>query len=164
MLKKYLDIKYTKAVIREYFEDKSNLYTTIALVLFLIGWGGYKAYNYYNVQVQTKAQVQFSEALEVYNKALAMQLLGMNSSDKSYSEWDDAELAFRVGHEQNKSSGIAPFFLVYQAQSLAKKGDYQQALTMLDEAQKGFSLDHWRYLLKITRALILFNVEQSSAL
>lgn len=165
MLKKYLDSRYIKALIREYFEDKSNLYTTVGLVVFLIGWGGYKLYTKHTYAVQAKAQLQFSEALEVYNKALAMELLGIHKGENTFTEWDDAELAFRIGYEQNKNSGIAPFFLAYQAQSLAHQGDYAKALSILDEAQKRFAKDvNWSYLFKITRSLMLFNSDQHSAL
>lgn len=166
MLKKYLDINYIKAWLKEYFEDKSNFYTTIGLVIFLVGWGSYKLYNYHSYNVQIKAQAQFSDALEVYNRALAMDLLGMNTNDASKKvEWDDAELAFRIGYEQNKNAGITPFFLAYQAQSLARQGDYQKALTILDDTEKYFSNDiNWSYLFQITRALILFNFDQMSGL
>lgn len=158
-----MDIRYMKAWLYEYFEDKSNLYTTIACVAFLIGWGGYKLYNWHSNTVQTKSQLAFNDALNVYNKALATEFFAENKNAIS-AEWEDAEMAFRLGYEQNKGSSIAPFYLVYQAQALARQGDFDKAFATIDEAIKKFSGDNnFSYLFKITRTLIEFDVDQTTA-
>lgn len=165
MVKKYLDIAYIKSYIRDYFEDKSNLYTTIGLVVFLLGWGGYKVYTHYTTRLQVKAQAQFNEALEVYMKALSVELLGQGSDDQVRSAWDDAELAFRLGYEQNNHAGIAPFFLMYQAQAFARQGDYQQAEQALVKAEKSVPAGSaWSYLIAVTKALITLNHDQVNGL
>lgn len=164
-MKKYIDLAYIKAYTRQYFEDKSNFYTTIGMVVFLSVWGGYKLYKRHDIGVQSRAQAQFAQSMDVYNKALTMQLLDVKSGNATFTEWDDAELAFRSAYEQNSSAGIAPFFLVYQAQSLAWKADYKNALDVLDRAQQSFKNDvNWDYLFKTTKALIMFDVEQHEAI
>lgn len=162
MINDYLDADQIKHSIKEYFKDKSNLYSTIFIVVFLAGWGGYRLYYWHNTNVQENAYLSFSDSLEVYNKAL-MQSFEAEKT-KLLSDWDDAELAFRIGYEQNSSAGIAPFFLAYQANSLAMQGDIDKALQVLDKAISKFkSGSDFYYLFKTTRALVLFEQNQEQA-
>lgn len=160
-LQKYVDTYQIKVWIREFRQDKSNFYTTIGLVVFLLGYGGYKAYKWHNTTVQAKAQLSFNDALEVYSRALAQ---GFYSKESNLHDWDESELAFRLAYEQNSSAGIAPFFLAYQAQSLANQGDYDKALSTLDQALSKFgSNSDYYFLIKTTYGLILFDKNQNEA-
>lgn len=160
-LQKYVDTYQIKIWFREFTQDKSNFYTTIALVVFLLGYGGYRAYEWHNKTSQAKAQLSFNDALEVYSRALAQSFY---SKETNIHDWDEAELAFRLAYEQNSSAGIAPFFLVYQAQSLANQGDYDKALSTLDQALSKFgSNSNYYYLIKTTYGLILFDKNQTEA-
>jgi predicted negative regulator of RcsB-dependent stress response len=112
--------------------------------LVAVGWYGY---NWYSVKQEYRAQRDFAESAEDYYKLFA--------SAKNAKAWQDIEqgLAFRA--QQNKSSRLAPYFKVYQADALLQEGKTEDAMQLLNNAIQDLKQDSPLYFLyRIKRALI----------
>lgn len=141
---------------REISKDKSTLATFIFAVIGTFVIGGYFLHGWYSARVQRQAQFAFTQSLEIYQQALAKDLTA--TEEKKDNDWDESDLAFKTAYDQHNHSKITPFFLVYRAQSLAKEGEIEKSINILDDAISKFYNDkHFLNLFKITKSLILFN-------
>lgn len=121
---------------RELLQQRNNRIALAVLIFAIIGAGGYYAYQWHNNNIQKLAQKAFSESLEVYNQAMSLAFAKDASEKDSMNLWAEAEIAFKTGYSQNKSSTLAPFFLVYEAQALLRQNKLDQAYEVLSEGLK----------------------------
>ncbi|OGB84395.1 hypothetical protein A3F66_06275 [candidate division TM6 bacterium RIFCSPHIGHO2_12_FULL_32_22] len=155
MINKEVILDFLKDQARDAVKDKTSIATTIFVVIGALFIGGYYFNGWYTNRVESAAQLAFTESLDIYNQALSKELM---TTDKATNEWDESDLAFKTAYDQNKNSKLSPFFLVYQAQSLAREGEIEKAVSILDEAIDDVSNDlHFFNLFKLTKNLILFN-------
>jgi predicted negative regulator of RcsB-dependent stress response len=151
MINKDMIFGYAKDISK----DKSTLTTAIIVFIGVLAISGYFLHGWYSARVQSSAQLAFSESLDVFNQSLMKDLTAVEKKD---NDWDESDLAFKTAYDHNKHAKISPFYLVYQAQSLAREGDVERAVEHLDRAISDFSRDvHFLNLFKITKNLILFN-------
>ena len=152
MIDKDMVLDYAK----ELAKDKSTLATAIFVFVGALAIGGYFLHGWYSAGIQSSAQIAFSESLEIFNQTLTKDLTA--TEEKKDLDWDESDLAFKTGYEQNKHAKISPFFSVYEAQSLAREGQIDGAIGQIDKAIKDFCNDiYFLNLFKITKSLILFN-------
>lgn len=108
---------------KTYKSDRSS----IVLLMILIGcglvYGGYKGYQWMESRREAQAQRAFADVL-----ALAEQ------AGKTTKQWADVEAACTLGYEQNRSSKLAPFFLIYRADALVAQGKIADAMTVMEDA------------------------------
>jgi len=157
LMKSYTDIK------------KSMGLRNIQLICVIVGAGvigliGYYGYGIYNTRFQRAAQVAFSESIDVYKQALAA---AMNKGDVDKNVeglWDEAEIAFKAGYAQNKSSDLAPFFLIFESQVLLKEGKKAEAYELLAEAvNKIPEKSPFFYLYKTKQALMEIDLKDGKS-
>lgn len=96
----------------------SRAVTVIALVVG-IGYGGFRIYRWRIESREAQAQVVFSESMRLYHQAKA-----------SLEKWDDVVGAFALGYEQHRSSSLAPFFQLFQAQAMERQGKSAEAVRL----------------------------------
>ena len=155
MINKEVVLDFLKDQARDAVKDKTSIATTIFVVIGCLFIGGYYLQGWYSNRVESAAQLAFTESLDIYNQALSKELM---TTEKAANEWDESDLAFKTAYDQNKNSKISPFFLVYQAQSLAREGEIEKAVNIIDEAIHDVSNDlHFTNLFRTAKNLILFN-------
>src|SRR3990167_9225141 len=123
MINKEVVLDFLKDQARDAVKDKTSIATTIFVVIGCLFIGGYCLQGWYSNRVESAAQLAFTESLDIYNQALSKELM---TTEKAANEWDESDLAFKTAYDQNTNSKISPFFLVYQAQSLAKEGEIEK--------------------------------------
>ncbi len=145
--------EWYQQVIKPYLEDtqssvKSSKYTlplTILLLIAVGGFAGYRGYSWWIRQREQTAQKAFSECLAEYHQALYGQ----------GGLWSNVSMLFNIGYENNSSSKLAPYFLVFYADALFKQGKKDEGLIKLDEAIKMIPADSpLLYLYKTKQALL----------
>lgn len=103
--------------------DKSTQIFLLVALLAAVGYGGFRVYKWRIAQRESKAHTMFSESMQLYMKAQSGQ-----------EQWDDVAGAFSLGYEQNSSSQIAPFFKLFQADSLMQAGQKQEGDQLMESA------------------------------
>lgn len=142
---------------KEKLRERDTIITIVLLVLFVVGFGGYKIYNWHIYRVQSFAQKAFSESMEIYKQAIALEAGNKDHSpvDKTKNNlWDEVEVSFKLGYEQNKKSTLAPFFLAFESDAQMKLGKFEEAYNNLNEAVNNFSKNSpYFYLYSIKQAV-----------
>lgn len=141
--------------IKGYFAQKQIRYALIIGSVVVLGAAGFYTYKWYRKGVQQAAQKAFSEAMETYNQALSLEYAGESVSSKEKETiWDEVEIAFKTGYNQNKRSTLAPFFLVYESEALLRQGKIDQSYDILSQAVNQMSKKSpYYYLYSIKQAL-----------
>lgn len=140
---------------RKLLQDRNTRIYIAVFILGIVGVGGYYAYSWHSNNVQKLAQKAFSESLEVYKQALSLDFAKEVPEKDRQNLWAEAEIAFKTGYQQNKSSTLAPFFLAYEAQALLKQNKLDQAYEALSDGLKKIpSSSPFSYLYQVTQALI----------
>lgn len=102
---------------------------TIGTALIVVFGGGYVGYQFFISSREQRAYKAFSESHDLYEQALASDF---SPEQKSKGLWEEVELAFNTGYRQNASSKLAPFFLAFQAEALARQGKQSDALNVMN--------------------------------
>jgi len=151
--------EWYQQVIKPYLEDaqssiKSSKYTWPLTILLLVAAGGivgYRGYSWWIRQREQTAQKAFSECLGEYHQAL----YGQGGS------WSNVAMLFNIGYENNSSSKLAPYFLVFYADALLRQGKKDEGLIKFDEAIKMIPADSpLLYLYKTKQALVQLDSEE----
>jgi len=100
-----------------------NSIITLAVVICLgvMGWFGY---SWYKKNGEQKAHRAFVESVQDYTT--------MEKSPQEESAWHDIEQALAQRAQEHKSSVLAPYFLMYQADALIKEGKREQAIEVMN--------------------------------
>lgn len=118
------------------FIDSITIYKKeilIGLCLLIGAAGALYAYKRHVLMRDRNAQVIFSECLTEYYKAM---------HDASDESWADIEKTFQRGYERSSSSSLAPYFLIFKADSLARQHKLSEALTLMDTILKQLPKDN----------------------
>jgi tetratricopeptide (TPR) repeat protein len=147
---------------REIVEDKYTLALTIVLLCGGTYWGSKELYKRYATLVGGKAQIVVAEAVEEYDKALYNYFEKDGGQELALQQFEDVQIAFDTILKQHGSSSLVPYALSLKADTFALKGDFKDALSVLDTAiSKMSSSTPGYYLLKIKRSLIQLDAGQS---
>ncbi|MCX5922170.1 MAG: hypothetical protein NTX86_02485 [Candidatus Dependentiae bacterium] len=96
----------------------------IGAVILLTLTGVYFGYRFYNNSQEHYAHRLFAQNLEEYERVM---------QEGKAEDWASMETLFKLGYDQYSKSSLAPYFLIYQAESLEKQGK-QGSLDLLDKA------------------------------
>lgn len=100
----------------------------LVLAVVLVGFSSFWGYRWYINNREATAQKTFSEAMQLYNNAW-----------DNPNTWSDVSSALSMGHDQNSSSYLAPFFQFFQAQALVQQGKQAEAIALMDNTLKKLS-------------------------
>jgi hypothetical protein len=117
--------------LKSYLSSKKIRRALIAGVVIGVGIGGFYINRYFANARQERAITAFHEAIQTYMTAIVTDLDLQNTGQKA--AWGEVELAFKTAYDQNSSAKFAPFFLIYEAQSLAGQGQYTQAAKLVGD-------------------------------
>lgn len=109
----------------------NNLYVRVAGIvcgITLIAGLGVWGYRWHRTGREQKAQEAFSSCVREFERA-----------EQDQNLWGNAELVFRLGYEQNKSSSLAPYFLAFQAEALLHIDKRAEALSCMAKAVAALS-------------------------
>jgi len=124
-------------------------------------------YSYYKDGLQRRAQKDLVEALKsfdapVHGAGLKDEELNLDAefftSDKE--KWTKVAQVFEQGYQKNKSAGIAPLFLAYQAQALINLGNLELAAKALNMALESMPESSARSFYKVKAALVSMDTEK----
>ena len=125
----------------------------LALAIALGAGVGMFGYRYYTTSREQEAQLALAELMQEFRQG---------QYGRGFVDWTD--LATRISLEYNQHSGsyLAPYFLVLQADALAKQGDKAEAVQMMDQALGALGKSsplHYAYATK--RALMQLDTEDA---
>ncbi len=120
-------------------------------ILALFSFYGHRWYVGYR---ERSAQKQFGHYLAEFAQA--------KQADTPYA-WQQAASLFRVGYDQNKSSYLAPYFLVYQASAVFNAGNQQEGIAILDGAINDLLGSPFLSMYKTKRALMLLDMNDAAS-
>ena len=125
----------------EFLGSKHTQNIALSLAALLVLVGGYLGYRWYVQQREERAQLVFAAAVD-----LAQQALKSESDQQAGSvTWQDVEMAFKIGYDQNKSSYLAPYFLAFQAEALLRQRRQEEALSLMNEVLSQLSTSDQLY-------------------
>jgi tetratricopeptide (TPR) repeat protein len=131
--------KWYEVVIKPYIKDvresaKSYKYSREITIVFMIGLfisAGIWGYKWWSFKREADAQKSLSECIYAYQEAL-------QGKDES---WPTVSMMLTIGYERHRSSSLAPYFLVFDSDTLLKQGRQEEAICRLDEAIKALPTD-----------------------
>lgn len=127
-LREKINVLYTMVAGETDPMDKGFQYTrplSIILAAGMLIGGSFYGYRWNNERKEKNAQKMFADCMHDYAKA-----------QKDSKWWSHAEQLFKLGYEENSSTNLAPYFLVYQADALVHQGKQEEAVRVMDEAMK----------------------------
>ena len=146
---------------REIVEDKYSLALTIVIICGGAYWGGSELRLRYKKHTGGKTQIIVAEALEEYDKALYNYFEKENGKELAVQQFEDVQIAFDIILKQYSGSSLLPYALSLKADTFAYKGDFKQALTVLESGIKKMSSSApGYYLLKTKYALLQLDAQQ----
>jgi tetratricopeptide (TPR) repeat protein len=121
------------------------------LAVFLIGVTAWLAYGWYTVNQGKKSQLILSECIDEYQKMF-------ESKD---AMWSEVFLMNELGHEQ--ASSLKPYFLVMEAQALARQGKATEAVNLLEQVESAIAPGvPYKNYYHLTKALIQLDTQDVS--
>lgn len=147
---------------REIVEDKYTLAFTVVLLCAGSYWGGKELHLRYKKHTGGKAQIVVAEAVEEYDKALYNYFEKEGAQELALQQFEDVQIAFDTILKQHSGSSLVPYALALKADTFALKGDFKEALTILQTSiSKMSSSQPVYYLLKTKYALMQIDADQS---
>ena len=121
--------------------------TLLAIAIVGAGAAGWFSYRWYTAYKGQQAQKILSDCLQEYDKAV-----------DGDTDWSEVASMNDLGYKQASGTALRPYFLVMQAQALARQQKVTEALEVMDRAL-GMLPAHSDYasLFDITRVLIQFD-------
>lgn len=146
---------------REIVEDKYSFAITVVIICGGAYWGGSELRLRYKKHTGGKSQIVVAEAIEEYDKALYNHLEKDGGQELAAQQFEDVQIAFDTLLKQHSGSSLVPYALAFKAETLALKGDFKDALTVLETGiNKMSSSKPGYYLLKTKHALITIDAGQ----
>ncbi|HJM68456.1 MAG TPA: tetratricopeptide repeat protein [Candidatus Babeliales bacterium] len=134
-----------------------NKYTQVGTVVFvflLLSVGGYFGFSWHRANRQLDAQKAFMDSFSSYGKARSLEFRPDAQAHKE-ELWDQVDMDFQAAYDQNKSSSLAPYFVMFRAQAMIEKGEVEAGLELMRSVQKDFgSNSPFSSLYKVTAALV----------
>ncbi len=132
----------------------SQLKTRIALgclVVFSLGIVAWLAYSWYSVNQGKRSQLILSECIDEYQKMF-------ESKD---AVWSEVLLMNELGREQ--ASSLKPYFLIMEAQALARQGKFLEAIDLFNKVERELSSDSpYKSYYHLTKVLIQLDMQDDS--
>lgn len=147
--------------------QQNNIYYKIAAVCCVciaVAGGSYVLYRWYRGSREANAHKSLNDCLVIYKDALDQQTQARSDQQKNQNKnlWEEAEIAMRLGYEQNKDSRLAPFFLALQADALLALGHKAQALEVLSRALAELSSSSPYYGLYRTKRALMYMDDEAT--
>ena len=121
------------------------------LALSATAWFGYQ---WYYVQQIKNSQKIVADCLEEYNKTI----------DSEQPLWNEVVMMNELGLQQS-TKVLHPYFLVMEAQALARQGEVHEALPLMQQAINGLASDSPYYTyFKTTHALMQLDAQDVGVL
>jgi len=125
-------------IIFEYLQKNKKQVSLIAAAVLVVG--GVIAWHFIHRSIiQVRAHGDFVHAMEYFQAPV----VGQGASSISFDtkefrtkeeKWARVEELFRLGYENNKSSGLASIFLAFQAQALWMQDKQEESISILKQA------------------------------
>ncbi len=144
---------------KQYLRQRDFQIFAILVIVGIVGFGAKYFYDLRQAKIQKFAQKTFSESMEVYKNAFALDSSKKITEKEKKGMWEEADIAFRTGYLQNQSSTLAPYFLAYQMQALIKENKYDEAYEILVDAANKIKKNNLFYYLYQT-TLALFEIDK----
>ncbi|MFS8506527.1 MAG: tetratricopeptide repeat protein [Candidatus Babeliales bacterium] len=112
---------------RQFKKDTYSVVFTVLLLALLLGYGGYKAHQWYRVSKESKAQKLFAQALTEYKHAFAELTNGAQTV-----AWQDIALAFEEVTQKHQGTTYSLYAQAFEADIKARQGQLQEAITQLE--------------------------------
>ncbi|HBS48115.1 TPA: hypothetical protein DEO28_03460 [Candidatus Dependentiae bacterium] len=121
-------------------QKKSLLISVASIFLLVLIFGSYK---FYRNNVEERAYASFANCMKYYDaevqQADKKENLGFREIDPFHTQeekWNKVVEVFQKGFDENKSSSIAPMFLVFKADAMQNLGKSSEALELIKNATK----------------------------
>lgn len=129
---------------------------SIALAGAVVLAGGFYGYRWYRAGQEAVAQRVFSQDVQEYERVV---------QEGKAEDWASVETLFKIGHGQYANSAFGPFFLVYQAQAMAKQNKAEEARQLVAQAVNAMASSSPLYpLFKIKLALMTMDTNPQEAI
>ncbi len=145
---------------KQYLRQRDFQIFAILVIVGIAGFGGKYIYDLRQAKIQKFAQKTFSESMEVYKNAFALNTSNEITEKEKKGMWEETEIAFRTGYLQSKSSTLSPYFLAYQMQALIEQNKYDEAYEILKDAVNKIKKNNLFYYLYQT-TLALFEIDNN---
>ncbi len=147
------DFKNILANIGNFFNEKWVRFSLLLILLASVLSAGFFWYKSSVNSKQSVARKLFEESVSAYDRAL------MSSESKN---WIEAEAAFKAGNIQAGNSSLAPYFLIYEAQTLFQQDKFSEGLSLFKKALSKLSKSSPFYnQYQVTYSLALLDSEDS---
>src|SRR3989344_7535400 len=131
------------------FSSKILRQLSIAIMVLILGAGGYVGHRWYVVNREQAAHYAFADYMYDYQAALKAE---------NPQEWSRIDSLLEYGYAQHKNSAIAPLFLALRADVQIKQNNPAQAAPTLQQAVQGLPKNSLvAPLFKTKRALLLID-------
>lgn len=149
---------------REIIEDKYSFALTTVLLCVAAYWGGGEIYLRYKKHSGGKAQIIVAEAVEEYDKALYNYFEKESGKELALQQFDDVQIAFDTVLKQHSGSSLIPYALALKADTFSLRGEFKEALSLLETGiSKMSSSTPGYYLLKTKYALTQIDADQTES-
>lgn len=139
---------------QDIFTDKRIHYAVALLVLCGAAAAGWFGYTWYRRTQEQAAFKDLAESIEGYIKA---QQAG------SETVLADVARAFTVGAQRHAGSQLQSYFLVYQADMLARQGKLEEAIVLMDKSFEKINREQpLYYAYAIKRALMKLDADNTA--
>lgn len=132
----------------------------VVVVLSIIG------YSYYSEQMQASAHKDFIRAMRYYDAPVTGSKTVMTDDVVEFTtdaeKWKNVEEVFKKGYQAHRSSGLGSMFHVYQANALARLGEIDQAIEVLNAAIKEIPSKEIRDFYSLTRVLLMLDSKRQA--
>lgn len=131
------------------FRAKLAVGVVVFLAAGLLLWW---AYGNHRIKMNESAQVTFASHLELFIKTRTQEI-----TDPAV--WQNVADQFARGYAEYQSADIAPLFLAFQAEAVARSGSVEQAIALLEKMLQDMTSGHpFYYLYKIKMNLLRLEV------
>jgi predicted negative regulator of RcsB-dependent stress response len=137
------------------YVNQSRYTQLSAVLLFVVGLSciGYYSYSWRSAAKQRESERALFYSFEGYRKARSLEFRP-DAQDHLEELWDQVDMDFQNAYDQNKSSSLAPYFIMFKAQALVSQGEVVKGLELMRTVIKDTKNVSFQYLYKTTAALV----------
>lgn len=136
-----LGINYAKQTVQK--NDTIRL-AVILIGVIVIGGVAFFGYRKYRVSREVAAQLDFGQGLREYMRGAVRETM-----------WPEVQEIFKAGYDRNKSSSLAPYFRLFEANALIEQEKKEEALVIMNEALSMLSSSSPLYTMYATKRALL---------
>ena len=154
-------------IIKLLTDKKKEILVVGAAVVALSG--AFFGYRYYRVQYEENAYKALTEALEYFNAPIKekdaeeeFDFVDKKEFATEQLKWEKVASVFKNAYDSFSRAGIAPLFLVYQAEGLVGLGKKQEAISLLEQAIGFFENEDVAEYYRVKRALLQIDADDET--